>query len=155
MAARVKQQDNYTCLLSGHHCDLVAVNLRRMLFIFPVLWIGWRATVVLPLESKPILAPWQYLRMLRPYLVFAIMLFAPFLFSSLDLTPGSIAAYGSLLIVFAIGVAVWFAMGSLMNRYEFVRLVGYNKTAGTTTIRFSTVELTERALTVLVFPEQE
>ena len=63
----VKKRESYTCLLTGQPCGLVPVTLRRMVIIPPILWIGWRAELILPLAKAPALAPWQYLRLLRPY----------------------------------------------------------------------------------------
>jgi hypothetical protein len=145
----VKQQEHYVCILSGRMGQLVPVALRRM-FILGPLWHGKYAVVTLPLESPPMLVPWQYLRMLRPYIVFAVIICCFLTLGSLDVRPGSVEAFGLLLCTPIIAVCVWILLGRLLNRFEFVRLITFNKSAGTVSIRFSSDKLAERARSVLI-----
>ena len=147
VAGAIKQQAAYTCLLTGRTCGLVPVTLRRML-IFPPIWIGWRAVVVLPLEKTPTLAPWQYARMLRPYAVILVLGLGP-PFSG---KPGSPLAIGLGLAVLAAAVALWITLGRLLDKFEFVRLLRYSNSMGTATVRFSTASLAHKASEVLVYP---
>lgn len=151
----IKQCTAYTCLLSGRPCNLVPVTLRRMMIIPPIVWIGWRAVVILPLEKSPALAVWQYMRMLRPYAVITALGLGPIgLMTLFNAEPGRPLAIGLGLTALAAVVALWIALGRLLNKYEFVRLLRYSNSKGTVTIRFSTAELAQRAQQVLVLPEE-
>src|SRR5205807_9751643 len=93
LTGSVKEQTNYFCILTGRPCNLRPVTLRRMI-ILPPFWIGWRVVVSLPLEKDPLLAFWQYARMLRPYVVIfgVFMPLYNFMFLTVDPKPGSLLA---------------------------------------------------------------
>jgi hypothetical protein len=119
--------------------------------VVPPIWIGWRAVVFLPLERVPLLIIWQYSRMLRPYVVLggvvAVSLGVGEVFNP---KPGGLVALGLVLAVFAVAITLWITLGRLLDRFEFVRLLRYDKSAGTVTIRFSTESLAQQASEVLV-----
>ncbi|MEI8021884.1 MAG: hypothetical protein WCH39_26980 [Schlesneria sp.] len=151
----VKRCESYSCLLTGRPCGLVPVTLRRMIIIPPILWIGWREVVVLPLEKVPPLAFWQYLRLLRPFIVFFITVYGPVVFQEmLGVNPDSLLARASAFADLAIAITLWFALGHLLKKFEFVRLLGYSDVNRTVRLRFSSEELAERARQVLVLPEE-
>jgi hypothetical protein len=123
------------------------------MFCLPPIWVGWSAVVLLPLAKRRSLVLWQYLRMLRLYVVFiAVSLSAAGLAELLQPKPGSPSAIAMALAVFIIAVGLWIAIGRLLDRFEFVRLLRYSNSSGTVTIRFSTQHLARKASQVLIAP---
>lgn len=150
-----KQRESYTCLLTGRPCGLVAVTLRRMVIIPPILWIGSRAGVILPLVKAPALAFWQYLRLLRPFVMIIVLVFSSLGFRALLGTePDRLLARGLGFAALAVALMLWFVLGRLLKEFEFVRLLRYNNAQRTVTIRFSSAELAQHALEVLVLAEE-
>ena len=74
--------------------------------------------------------------------------------SHLDPKPGSPLAFGVGFAVLTVAIGLWVALGRLLERFEYVRLLHYRKSAGTVTIRFSTERLTRQASQVLVLPRE-
>ncbi len=139
------QRAEFTCLLTGQRCSLVPVKLRRM-FVFPPIWIGWQSVVLLPLHKAPALVVWQYLRMLRPYVVlFGLVLSSAALQLLVGPKPrGAVVILGSVTLL-AITIGLWCLLGRLLDHFEFVRLLRYDHRRGTVTIRFSTETLAQEA----------
>lgn len=151
----IKQRESYTCLLTGRPCGLVPVTLRRMVIIPPIFWIGWRAGVILPLAKAPALAFWQYLRLLRPFVIIIALIFSSLGFRALLGTePDSLQARGLGFAALAVALTLWFVLGRLLKEFEFVRLLRYNNAQRTVTIRFSSAELAQHALEVLVLADE-
>ncbi len=125
------------------------------MIIPPILWIGWCVVVVLPLEKRPALAFWQYLRLLRPFVVLIVMVIGPPVFQELlGAKPDSPLARASAFAALAVAITLWFVLGGLLKKFEFVRLLGYSEAKRTVTLRFSSNELAQRALQILVLPEE-
>ncbi len=151
----VKQCESYTCLLTDRPCGLVPVTLRRMMIIPPILWIGWREVVVLPLLKVPALALWQYLRLLRPFIVFFLPIYGRVVFQELlGVNPESPLARALVYVSLGVAIALWFVLGHLLKKFEFVRLLEYGDANRTVTLRFSSEEMAQRALQVMVLPEK-
>ena len=150
----VKTQPRGECILTGRPGNLTPIRLRRMV-VTPVFWIGWNAEIQLPLAKPRSLVLWQYLRMLRPYLLL-FLIFVPTIVLKSTFIPnrgevGNALIGGGTLIS---GLGLWFGLEWLLNRYEFVRLLSYNNSKGTINWRFSTPELAERAKTTLVLENE-
>ncbi len=141
----IRSRDSYECLFTGRPCGLVSVTLRKMVLIPPV-WVGRKISLELPFSEPPSLALWQYLRMVRwivTLLVGGVATKAVFTLIGTE----SLAIYFSLLAV--VLVAVWVILGLVLDRYEALRLVSYDKKAGTVTLRFTSPEAARRASEVL------
>lgn len=157
VSGAVQRRQEYFCLLSGKPCGLVTVTLRRML-IAPPIWIGTKAEIILPLSDEPFLAPWQYLRMLRPWIVFAVWVMSMMVFvdyrdgGGLPMKADQSRFVSIVATVGGIGLAlgVWIGLGRLLKRCEFVRLLYYIRQDKTVTVRFSRPSLARRARDVLV-----
>lgn len=132
------------CLLSGGPASLQTVTLRRMLLL-GVLWVGEDATIDLPLAKPLLLAPWQYLRMLRPVLglgmTFPLML---------ELEARLAGGWPRLAVLVAGVLAVWFPIEWLLRRQEPVRLLGISRDRRRLRVRFTDPRATDRALGALV-----
>jgi hypothetical protein len=72
----------------------------------------------------------------------------------LGVNPDSLLARASAFADLAIAITLWFALGHLLKKFEFVRLLGYSDVNRTVRLRFSSEELAERARQVLVLPEE-
>lgn len=137
------------CLLTGGAAELRPVTLRRMIFV-GVAWFGEDATIHLPLSRPLRLAPWQYLRMLRP----AIGVGVAFpLILSLEASAASGAAR---LAAALVGIlAVWLPLGWLLKRAEPIRLLRVSRDRRRLVVRFSSVEAADRTRAALpVRPER-
>jgi hypothetical protein len=145
---QLKPHADYVSLLTGYPCSLVQINLRK-LRLLPGFWIGHWVRIVLPLEKAPLLAPWQYLRFARPFVVFVTLISLLGAMSSLNLEPRSVAAYTALALFPLLTIGMWMFITYLLNRFEFVRLIRYDKAVGTVTVRFSTEALADNARTQL------
>ena len=152
VAGMSRQKDAYTCLITGRPCQPVPVLLRRM-FVFPPVWVGSESVILLPLEKAPSLARWQYLRMLRPWIGFFGMVIVSFgSLEAFNLTPGTTGAMVATSVSLFVAVALWFILGRLLDRYEFVRLLRSHRRSGTVTVRFANEDLARRAAENLVCP---
>ena len=138
----IKQRDHYECIFTGYKCELVPLGLRRMLLILPV-WIGWHVTVPLPIASVPILVPWQYLRMARWVIAVGAGIALATLSLEEDVHKGIYLA-----LLFGTPVVVWLAIGFVLNQFETIRLIGYNKTSEQVILRFTDPEAARRTCDV-------
>jgi hypothetical protein len=157
----IQNLNEYQCVLTGRPARIVPVVLRRMV-ITPVGWIGYKARISLPLSKKPFLAPWQYVRMLRPWATFAILFYLMHVITEQrdrwgsplgNLSPRVFTIVG-LVVPIGSAIGLWIGLGWLLNRFEFVRLLYFDRTNGLVKIRFSTSRLARRASEVLVFPDR-
>src|SRR5215475_15655790 len=125
---RIKTLERYECLLTGRLCDVVPVTLRRMTIII-IHWHGVRTVIRLPLEESPQLVHWQYLRMVRPYLVFAAFTLYSWFLLVLGTRPSGLLSIAISTSILLVPACVWFMIGWLLNHFEFVRLIRYNRSA--------------------------
>ena len=146
---QIKALDRYECLLTGRLCDVVPVTLRRMKIVL-IHWHGVRSVIRLPLEESPQLVHWQYPRMVRPYLAFAALLLYLWLLIDLGVRPTGVLSFAICISMLLVPAGVWFIIGWLLNHFEFVHLIRYNRSADTVTLKFSTQEIADRAKAVLI-----
>lgn len=146
IGGKIKSRESYQCLATGRPCRLVTVTLRKMILV-PPLWIGRKVTLDLPFLEPPPLAVWQYLRMVRWMAVLLVGgVAAKAVFSALGTE--SLGVYFVLLTIMLI--ALWGLLGAVLARFECVRLVSYDKKAGTLTLRFTSSDAARRASEVLI-----
>jgi hypothetical protein len=153
----IQSRGEYHCLLTGRAAQIVPVVLRRML-ITPVGWIGYKATVGLPLSKTPFLVFWQYVRMLRPWATFALPFYLMHVMteerdrwgSPLGKLPPSVLMIVGWALPIGSAIGLWIGLGMLLKRFEFVRLLYIDTTDGFVKIRFSKPGLARRASEVLV-----
>jgi hypothetical protein len=134
---QVQKRSAYECLLTGRPGGLVPVVLRRMILLPPV-WSGRNLCIALPFEHPPLLAPWQYFRMVRWIIVLLIgPSAAALVIRLLDPPPAPrfIALFILLLLSFC--AALWYVIGVLLDSREVVRLLRVDPKSNTVTLRFN------------------
>jgi hypothetical protein len=147
---QVQEKSTYECVLTGRSCGLVPVVLRRMILVPPV-WFGRKLEFALPFEHLPLLAPWQYFRMVRWLIVLLIAPSAAALVIRLldpPPTPPFILLFIFLLLSFC--AAIWYALGLLLDSREVVRLLRFDPKTNTVTLRFNSVTAARRARQLIV-----